>query len=50
MQRFKFVITVFGNGDTQEEAWPDAVEGFQLSLDSIPEEAEVTVVEENIEG
>jgi len=46
MKRYEFSITLGGYGDNADEAWVDAVEGFQQDLGATPDEDDYTVEEE----
>lgn len=36
MKTYEFYITIVGNGETKEEAWQEACEGFSLDYDDTP--------------
>ncbi|MBE3138145.1 MAG: hypothetical protein IMZ43_12260 [Thermoplasmata archaeon] len=37
MKRYIFTVGMIGDGNTEQEAWNDAVEGFTLDPGPIPE-------------
>lgn len=39
--RYHFTLTLVGSGDTPEEAWTDAIEGFSMDPGSMPEDFEL---------
>lgn len=41
MARFEFSILMNGNGNTIEEAWADAIEGFTAEPGAAPDEFDV---------
>lgn len=47
MKIYNFPITLSGYGETPEEAWRDAIEGFTLDPGPTPIEGEYSVEEEN---
>lgn len=40
MNQYKFTIELIGYGDTPEEAWEDAQEAFDITVEPIPDEYE----------
>ena len=46
MKRYEFTITLVGHGDSPNEAWEDACEGFMLDPSSTPDEFTVEDEEE----
>ena len=49
MKRYEFAITLVGDGNTPDEAWNDAVEGFMLEPGITPDKSEYTVEDEEKE-
>ena len=35
---YEFYITIVGSGETMEDCWIDAIEGFSLDCGSLPED------------
>lgn len=48
IKKYYFKVTLCGCGDTAEEAWSDAVEGFMLEPGVTPEKEEYAVTEEDL--
>lgn len=48
-KNFRFTIILNGLGNTPEEAWNDAVEGFMLDPGPVPEPNEYEIEEEEDE-
>lgn len=46
MKHYEFHITIVGGGDSPDEAWQDAYEGFCQDPGITPDESEYTVEEE----
>jgi len=44
-QTYHFSVTLAGTGDTPEDAWQDAVEGFSMDPGPTPEPKEYTVAD-----
>lgn len=47
MKRYEFNITIAGYGETADEAWEDACEGFSQDPGATPDESEYTVEDED---
>lgn len=48
MKRYEFTITLAGYGDTPDEAWENAVEGFSLDSGETPDEYTVEDEDEQL--
>ena len=49
MKIYHFTITLSGGGNTPEEAWIDACEGFELDPGCMPEGGDTELVEDDEE-
>lgn len=47
MKTIHFTVVLSGSGDTVDEAWDDAVEGFNLDSGVTPSESEYEIVEDD---
>lgn len=46
MKRFLFTVRIIGNGNSEEEAWDDAVESFGAYNEPLPDKDDILELEE----
>ena len=49
MKRFLFTVRIIGNGNSEEEAWNDAVESFGAYSEPLPDNDDIEELEINDE-
>ena len=46
MKRFLFTVRIIGNGNSEEEAWNDAVDSFGSDYEPLPDKDDILELEE----